>query len=92
MRLTIAGDDGDLRVSFPHHPQMGARIQVNGAHGRRIEHTDLRSTYSYQLEAFRDAVRDRAPVETSPRAAVLQMRTLDEIYTAAGMRPRTDSL
>lgn len=91
MGLTIVGDDGRITISFPYHPQMGARIRVRGAHGRRTEHADKRSTYSYQLEAFRDAVHDRASVETGPHAAVLQMQTLDEIYTTTGMRPRTES-
>jgi len=89
MGLTIAGDGGTLRVSFPYHPQMGACITVKGAHGRLTERTAKRSTYSYHLEAFRDAVRGSVAVETTPAAAMHQMRTLDEIYTAAGMSTRS---
>jgi len=88
MGLTMLGDGGTMRVSFPYHPQMGTRITVKGAQGRRSERTERRSTYSYQLESFRDAVRGTVAVETTPAAAVHQMRTLDEIYTAAGMSPR----
>lgn len=88
MGLTVWGDGGAMRVSFPYHPQMGTRITVKAAHGRRSERTEKRSTYSYQLEAFRDAVRGTVAVETTPAAAVHQMRTLDEIYSAAGMSPR----
>jgi len=88
MGLSVWGDEGTMRVSFPYHPQMGTRITVKAAHGSRRERTEQRSTYSYQLEAFRDAVRGTIAVETTPAAAVQQIRTLDEIYTAAGMSPR----
>ncbi|WP_404434652.1 Gfo/Idh/MocA family oxidoreductase [Microbacterium lacus] len=91
MGLKVVGDAGEMRVSFPYHPQMGTRIRVKSATGRRTERTDARSTYSYQLEHFRDAVRSGGPVETDAAAAVLQMRTLDQIYLAAGMRPRSEA-
>jgi predicted dehydrogenase len=89
MSLRAFGDEGKIRVSFPFHPQMGTRITVDGLHGRRSERAEKRSTYSYQLEAFRDAVRGTVSVETTPTAAVAHMQTLDEIYRAAGMDPRT---
>ncbi|BDZ64686.1 Gfo/Idh/MocA family protein [Agromyces mangrovi Wang et al. 2018] len=88
MSLEVRGDAGRMRVSFPYHPQMGTRIRVSGRSGRRVERTDRRSTYAFQLEAFRDAVRGTRPVETDASAAVAHLRTLDAIHAAAGMAPR----
>lgn len=88
MALTIKGEDGAMRISFPYHPQMGTR--VNGTRDRPIEQTDKRSTHSHQLEAFRDAVRDGAPVATGAHPAVQHMRTLDDVYRAAAMEPGAD--
>ena len=88
MGFEIRGGEGRMRVSFPYHPQMGTRIRIDGRQGRRGERTDRRTTYSFQLEAFRDAVRYGARVETTAAAAVRQMLTLDAIYAAAGLPPR----
>lgn len=88
MTLAVVGEAGTMRVSFPYHPQMGTRVHVRGGGGTRTERTDRRSTYSFQLEAFRDAVSRGAAVETDAAAALSHMRTLDQIYRAAGMSPR----
>ncbi|WP_168209148.1 Gfo/Idh/MocA family protein [Agromyces intestinalis] len=87
-RLVIEGDAGRIRVSSPYHPHRGARIRVDGRRGSRVEGTDRRSTYSYQLEAFRDAVLSRHPVATDAAAAVRHAHTLDQLYAAAGLAPR----
>jgi predicted dehydrogenase len=87
MRLDVRGTAGRMRVGTPYHPQMGGRIHINGAAGRRVERPDRRSTYEYQLQAFRDAVRGGA-VETGAREAVTQLRAIDAIYRAAGLSPR----
>ncbi|MBW6437295.1 Gfo/Idh/MocA family oxidoreductase [Actinoplanes hulinensis] len=82
--LEVTGTDGRMRVAWPYHPQIRGRIRVRGRHGSRVEAADRRSTYAFQLEAFRDGD-DRG---TGPAEAVAQMRTLDAIYTAAGMSAR----
>jgi predicted dehydrogenase len=87
-RLQITGTDRRMSVSWPYHPQLRGRIRIHGRQGSRVERADRRSTYVYQLEAFRDAVRDGTPVATDAAAAVAQMRTLDAIYQAAGMALR----
>lgn len=88
MGLEVRGDVGRMRVSFPHHPQMGTRIRIDGRNGRRVERAERRSTYSYQLEAFRGAASGAQAPATDAAAAVRNMRTLDAIYAAAGMQPR----
>jgi predicted dehydrogenase len=86
--LHVIGTEGGMRVSWPYHPQLRGRIRIHDRHGSRVERIDRRSTYVYQLEAFRDAIRDGAPVATDAAAAVGQIRTLDAIYQAAGMSAR----
>lgn len=88
MSLTVRGETGQMQVTKPYHPHMGSRIKVNGIRGKRMERTSSRSTYTYQLEACRDAIRQRTGVETDCAAAVRQLRTLEAIYSAAGLGPR----
>ena len=86
--LRITGELGVLTVRSPYHPHLRGRLAIKSAAGTRIERTERRSTYSYQLQAFRDAIQGDRPVETGVEAAVEHMRTLDAIYRRAGVRPR----
>lgn len=86
--LTIDCDLGRLHVKMPYHPQHGARIRVDGPKLHLREGTSRRSTYSYQLEAFHDAVTHGTPIPTNPSAAICTMRVIDAVYAAAGMSPR----
>lgn len=89
MRLEITGTRGRLRATRPYHPQLPAsKIVIRTVHGRRVETTSRRPTYTAQLEAFRDAVRNVTAVPTGAHEAVLQLRALDAIYFAAGVAPR----
>jgi predicted dehydrogenase len=88
MRLDVQGTEGRMRVGTPYHPQMGGRIRIFGKHGRRSEQPDRRSTYAFQLEAFRDAIRGTRPVETGTSEAIEQLFAIDDIYQAAGLSPR----
>lgn len=88
MQLSIQGEAGQMQVTRPYHPQLGSRIKVKGIEGHRTERTTRKSTYTYQLEAFRDSIRQRTGVATDCAAAVLQRQTLDAIYGAAGLEPR----
>ncbi|MFF1253774.1 Gfo/Idh/MocA family protein [Pseudarthrobacter sp. NPDC058329] len=86
--LTVHCDRGRLRVKMPFHPHDGARIAVDGPGLSLREGTSGRSSYSYQLQAFRDAVLYGAPTLTSPAAANATMTIIDSIYLAAGLQPR----
>ncbi|KAA9105884.1 Gfo/Idh/MocA family oxidoreductase [Microbacterium rhizomatis] len=55
---------------------------------RWTERADRISTYLAQLRDFRDAIDGTGPNTTDAAAAVAQMRTIDDIYQAAGMTPR----
>jgi len=87
-RLEIRGAAGSLRVTWPYHPQSGARLLLRTAGRTHVVPIERRSSYLYQLEAFRDAVRTRTEPRTGAREAVAQMSAIDRLYEAAGMRPR----
>jgi predicted dehydrogenase len=88
MSLTVIGTAATLKVSWPYHPQNGSKIRINGPGIQVRARANRLSSYSYQLAAFRDAIRDGAPIGTDAAAAAAQMRSIDEIYAAAGMQPR----
>ncbi len=86
-RLMITGTRGSLRMTMPYHPQHG-RILVTTDKTRWIERPTPRTSYSYQLEAFRNAIATGVPVTTDANAATTQLRVIDDIYHAAGLEPR----
>lgn len=88
MSLRVVGSAATMKVSWPYHPQNGSRIRIDGPRVRLRARTDHRSSYWYQLAAFRDAIREGAPIGTDAFGAAAQMRAIDGIYVAAGMHPR----
>ena len=86
--FVINGSSARMRVSSPFHPQLGGRLRVDGPGIRLRERADRTSTYRYQLEAFRDAVRHSVPYAGNTSQAVATMQVIDDIYRAAGMTPR----
>lgn len=86
--LEVTGSTGTLQMQMPYHPHWGGLLTVTSGSGTTTETGDERSSYSYMLQAFRDAVRDAAPVVTDAAAATATMRVVDAVYRAAGMVPR----
>jgi len=86
--LAVDGTAARLRASGPFHPHLGARLRVDGPGVRLREGAERKSTYRYQLEAFRDAVMLGADHSCGPNEALLTMRVIDDLYRAAGMAPR----
>ncbi|MHA6759524.1 Gfo/Idh/MocA family protein [Streptacidiphilus sp. PAMC 29251] len=84
----VRGDAGELRVVNYLAPQIFNRLTVRTAAGVRRERVAGGHTYTYQLRAFAAAVLDGGPVLTPPEDAVVTMGLIDDIYRAAGMRPR----
>lgn len=87
-QLTIDCELGRVTVRMPYHPHQGGLIRVHGPKLYARELTSKRPTYSYQLEAFRDAITIGAPFPTDASAAVRTMSVIDDIYRAAGLQPR----
>jgi predicted dehydrogenase len=79
---------GELRVLNPMSPQMGHRISVRTAGGRRVERLTRRPSYEFQLEAFAGAVLRGEALLTPASDAIANMTAIDSIYRAAGLPPR----
>jgi predicted dehydrogenase len=86
--FAIEGSRAALRCSSPFHPQFGGRLRIDGRGIRHRESPSRKSTYRFQLEAFRDAIVAGTPNTASPSQAVATMAVIDDIYRAAGMSPR----
>ncbi len=84
----VTGDRGEMRVVNPIAPQTVGWLTVRSQGGTRRELSSRRPTYTYQLEAFCDAVLRGGPVLTPPADAVANMTVIDAVYRAANMRPR----
>ncbi|CAM4222326.1 Glucose--fructose oxidoreductase precursor [Mycobacterium basiliense] len=87
----VVGDAGEVRVLNPVVPQLFHRLSVRSARGKRTERLPRRTSYSYQLEAFADAVLRGQPIKTTPEDAVENMTVIDAIYRAAGLPLRNPS-
>lgn len=88
LRFRAEGSRGTIAVRRPYHPHAGGRITVTSHGKRRHEHFPKQTSYMYQLEAFRDAIRTGESATTDAAAAAAHMRSLDAIYIAAGLYPR----
>lgn len=86
--VRVKGDLGMLKVFNPTGPQVYNRVTLKTSDGKKHERVSGDSTYSYQLRAFVEAVRNFGPVLTPPSDAVKNMAVIDAIYMAAGMLPR----
>jgi predicted dehydrogenase len=82
------GDKGELRVFNPIMPQLYHRLTVRAGGKKRVEKLSKRPSYEYQLEAFCGAVLRNQPTLTPPSDSIANMKVIDAIYTAAGLKPR----
>lgn len=85
---TVRGDRGELRVVNYLAPHLWNRLTVRTPGGVRRERVHGGQTYGYQLRAFAEAVLRGGPVLTTAEDAVVTMGLIDDVYRAAGMRPR----
>jgi len=88
MALRIEGERGEIRVFNPIAPHIYHRLTVRTPSGRIRERVAGEATYTCQLRAFVDHVRNGTPVPTGPADAIANMRVIDAVYRAAGLRPR----
>ncbi|MGW0246221.1 Gfo/Idh/MocA family protein [Nocardia goodfellowii] len=87
--MTVHGSAGSLHIRSPYLPHFYGQITMVTESGTTTETGHDRSTYSYQLQHFRDAINEGTPVRTDACEAAATMRIIDDIYRAAGMKPRT---
>ena len=86
--LIVNGSTGKMTCINPLVPQMGNRIELTLGGENSTETFDLRPSYSFQLDAFIDAVKHGKPFYTNPQDAIRQMETIDRCYEAAGLPVR----
>ena len=83
--VSVTGSRGTMMVANPLTPQAGNKITVTVDGETTTETTSTRPSYSYQLDAFIDAVENGTPLYTDADDAVKQMKAIDACYTAAGL-------
>ncbi len=88
MSARVEGDAGEMCVLNPVVPQFFHRVTIRSAEGKRKERVPGDPSYRRQLRAFVDAVRNGSSPPTNARDAVANMRAIDAIYRAAGLKPR----
>jgi predicted dehydrogenase len=86
--LTVIGAYGRMTVFNPIAPQHGNLLRVSVAGNDREESVDLIPTYTYQLQAFVDAVERGVKPPTGGRDSIATMKIVDSIYHSAGLHPR----
>jgi predicted dehydrogenase len=84
----VVGERGRLHVLNPVAPQLFHRLAVRTPAGRRVERAAGEGTYTAQLRAFARAAREGTPLPTDAAHGVANMRVIDAIYEAAGLRRR----
>lgn len=88
--VIVRGSEATLRVVNPIRPYRRHKITIT--RGQQAQHETVPgkgTTFYYQLAAFLAAVRGRGPNQTPPEDAVRNQEVIDEIYRAAGLRPRS---
>ena len=88
MEFEAEGEQGRLHAINPLAPHGGSRLVVEVGGRSESESVPGKSTYFYQLEAFAQAVKTGGFVPTGVDDAVLNMKALDAIYRASGLKLR----
>jgi predicted dehydrogenase len=86
--LRIEGERGEVRVFNPIAPHLYNRVTLRTPTGTSSERVAGEATYTCQLRAFVEHVRNGTPVPTGPDDAVANMRVIDAVYRAAGLKVR----
>ncbi len=87
VEAVVRGDRGTLHVTNPVAPHLFHRVTVQTEAGRRRVRVPGDATYVCQLRDFVAAVRGE-PLRWGPDDAVANMRVVDAVYQAAGLKRR----
>lgn len=88
MSHRLTGTLGSVLIPDFINPHLDDRLIVSVGSETRVERPGNRSSYTYQLEAFTRAVRERAPIPTNANDATSTMRLIDGCYEAIGLETR----
>jgi predicted dehydrogenase len=84
----VIGDKGELHIHNPYLPQYYHRLLIHSSAGKRSERVEMTPTYNHQLTAFIHGVHNGTPLPTDITDAIANMRVIDAVYQAAGLRRR----
>ncbi|MGI3782403.1 MAG: Gfo/Idh/MocA family protein [Janthinobacterium lividum] len=84
--LTVEGDRGVLHVENVVFPARGHSIRTEVDGLTRVRTVAGEETYDHQLAAVLEALATGAPLPTEGADPVANMRVIDAVYAAAGMR------
>ena len=84
--LTIEGEHGRIVYENPLNPQDEGRLSLLKGGERQLAPLDPRTTYWHQLDAVLGGLRTGEPLPTEGDATLIQQRTLDAVYAAAGLQ------
>ncbi len=87
LHLRVVGTDGEVLARNPVAPHLGGHLVVRTGRRRTYEWADRIPSYTYQLRAFVDAIRDGTPFPTTADDAVRTMTVIDALHEAAGITP-----
>ena len=89
--LTIKGSKGSIETYGFVVPSWDDRVVVKVGNSQRTENLGTISSYTYQLQAFADAIDFQKPVRTNAADSTANMRLIDAAYIAAGLEIRPAS-
>jgi predicted dehydrogenase len=88
-RLRVQGDKGVLEIDNPVSPHSGATLSIESdAPSLPQIVSGGETTFHFQLRHVLEVIEGRAQPITGGTDAVNNMRAIDAIYRAAGLRPR----
>ncbi len=85
--LRADGTLGRVLAFNPVLPHLGGHLRITTNRRRRQEWFTSTTSYTYQLRAFVDAIRDGTPIPTGPDDSVATMLLIDALLRAAGQEP-----
>ena len=88
MSLRVVGTTGEAFIPDFLYQKYDDRIIITSGSGERTEHCGEATSYTYQLQAFINAVRDGAAYRTDADDAVVTMSLIDDCYRTIGLEPR----
>jgi predicted dehydrogenase len=88
MSLRVVGMTGEVLIPDFLYQKYDDRIIIKSGTGERTEHCGDATSYTYQLQAFIDAVRNGTPYRTDADDAVATMSLIDSCYRTIGLEPR----
>jgi len=86
--VKIIGESGTISVTNPFLPHLGNRLEIKTPERSWTEILPTTPSYVYQLKAFADLLLTGSPSRTTLEDGIKNMKVIDDVYRAAGMRIR----